>query len=350
MNSRRDLALKARSLTQLLANVRSICFLTHRNADPDAIASLLALKHVFERLNASLTLTIYLPEGMSRESKKLLSSLNYVLNTVNDLRHCDLMVVLDSSSYSQIGSYSEAIKTPYVLVDHHEVNELVKEAFVSFHYPEASSTSELVALIAYELGIELPPEIMTLLIAGILYDSRFLKLAKPTAFEALHYLTMKCYDCYVKALNVLSREEIPRSETIAILKGLSRTGLYSVGNYLLAISCVSAYEASVLKHLINAGADIAVVVSRKENSTNIYVRVAQDVIEVLKKPLAGELCKYVSNALGGSGGGHAGAAGALLPADIELENLINLLRKFFEELKLEFRVMEEGRWFERCSE
>jgi len=351
MNLREDLALKVKSLTQLLANVRNVCFLTHRDADPDAIASLLALKYVFEHLKADLTTAIYLPEGLSRESKKLLSSLNYVLTPVSYLKQCDIKVVTDSSSHSQLagaGSHDEVVKTPYVLVDHHEVNELVKEAVLSFHYPEASSTSELVALIAHELKVKLPSEVITLLIAGILYDSKVLRLAKPTAFEALHYLTSECYECYVKVLNILSGEKVPRSETIAILKGLARTGLYSVGDYLLAISCVSAYEASVLKHLINAGADVAVVISRKENSTNIYVRATQDIIEAVKKPLAGELCMYLSKALGGSGGGHAGAAGASLPANAKLEDILNLLKKFFEELKLEFRVMEEGRWFERC--
>lgn len=342
----------AHELIKAVETCKLVCIFTHRDADPDAVASAIALKNVLQSTHHNPSIQVILPEGLNKVANKLITNLN-MMHELNDLtltKQCDLYIFVDVSSKYQAVVADQIESARYIVIDHHESNELTDGALLSIHFRDASSTSELIALMMEYLNLILYNNLATLLISGILYDTKNLRLAKPTTFKALYYLTSSCPECLSRAYSLLTSTEVERSEVVAVLKGISRVGIYELGEDLLfAITCVGAYEASVLKTIINAGADVAVAVSKRPGETRVYVRASQKAINILKTPIASDLALHIAKSLGGSGGGHEGAAGAVVPSVVSAEEILKNVRQYFMKTNVKFEVLEEGRWIAKCS-
>ncbi len=327
------------------------CIVTHRNADPDALASALGIKEVLQSLSHEKNILILTPEGLEQASKRLLEALAPQVEVINDdLSECDATVIVDTSTPQQLNKLSSLLSKPYVVIDHHEVNDLAEKADVSIHRPSATSTSELVAELMMYLKVRPDPRVLTLLIAGILYDTRVLRLASPETFAVMAWLTGNGGD-YRQALNILTLREASRSEIIARLKGLSRTGLYRLNKEaVLAVTCIGAHESAVLKALIDAGADVAIAVAKRPNATRITIRVSQPLLKRFRgEPIASNLALCFAKELGGSGGGHAGAAGALINSRVSPKQILKTVARFFARKGYSMGILEEGRWMEECE-
>ncbi len=329
----------------------TVCVAMHRNADPDALASALGIKEILQSLSYEKNILILTSEGLEQASKKLLETLAPQVEVINDNpSECGAAVIVDTSTPQQLNKLSSLLSKPYVVVDHHEVNDLVKCADVSIHRPSAASTSELVTELMMYLKVRPDPRVLTFLIAGILYDTRILRLANPETFAVMAWLTENGGD-YRRALNTLTLREASRSEVIARLKGLSRTGLYRLNKEaILAVTCIGAHESAVLKVLIDAGADVAVAVAKRPNATRITIRVSQSFLKKFGgEPIASNLALHFSKELGGSGGGHAGAAGALINSSVSPKQIMKTIARFFARKGYSIGILEEGRWMEECE-
>ncbi|MEM2074762.1 MAG: DHH family phosphoesterase [Zestosphaera sp.] len=341
----------AHELVKAVRACTSICISTHKDADPDAVASAIALKHVIQSTHHNPSTYVILPEGLNKVASRLVMSLNMERELSSALTgQCDLHVFVDASSRYQVMSPGGEGLARYIVIDHHESNELTSDALLSIHFRDAASTSELLALMMECLNITPYNNLVTLLISGILYDTKNLRLAKPTSFKALYHLTSMCPECFNQAYSLLTGTEVVRSEVVAVLKGISRIGIYELNkDLLLAITCVGAYEASVLKTVINAGADVAIAISQRSGETRIYVRASQRAINTLKTPIAADIATQIAKSLGGSGGGHEGAAGVVVPSSVCAEGILENVRQYFTRAGMRFEVLEEGRWIEKCS-
>jgi len=329
----------------------TVCVAMHRNADPDALASALGVKEILRSLSHEKNVLLLTSEGLEQASKKLLEALAPQTEVINDNPSgCDAAVIVDTSTPQQLNKLSSLLSKPYVVVDHHEVNDLVRGADVGIHRASATSTSELVAELMMYLKVRPDPRILTLLIAGILYDTRVLRLASPETFAVMAWLTENGGD-YRQALNILTLRETGRSEVIARLKGLSRTGLYRLNKEaILAVTCIGAHESAVLKALIDAGADVAVAVAKRPNATRITIRVSRSFLKRLGgEPIASNLALHFAKELGGSGGGHAGAAGALISSHVSPRQILKTIARFFARRGYNIGILEEGRWMEECE-
>ena len=337
-------------LVSVFKNYTTICLSTHKDADPDAIASVLGVKFIAESLISDVRTGIILPEGLNRIAAKVVKSLGFEGEINTSVSSCSLVVYVDASSKSQVHMLDIASSLGYVVIDHHEINELSKDALLTIHFKDMSSTSELITLIMEILSLKPDKRLATLLITGILYDTKNLRLAKPSTFKALYYLTRLCSECVEEAYSIMTTTEVSKSERIAILKGISRAGLYELNkDFILAITCVGAYEASVLKTLIASGADVAIAISIRSDETRIYVRASNKIIDELKKPIASDMIKYMAEELRGSGGGHEGAAGLSLNYVVDVSKVLMLVKQFFTKLGMKINVLEEGRWVNKCS-
>jgi hypothetical protein len=94
------------------------------------------------------------------------------------------------------------------------------------------------------------------------------------------------------------------SEKIAKIKGMQRTQLVRIGKYLVGITNVSSFGASVASMLINLGFDIAIVSSKEKSEFKITTRATSDICFETGLHLG----KILNNVSEGSGGGHDGAA------------------------------------------
>lgn len=328
----------------------TVCIVTHRNADPDATASVLAIIDILKSINHGGTYRVLLPEGLDKTSKVMLESLslNMPLIDSSDIV-CDKYIIVDTASDSQLGSFwNEIKKKEFIIIDHHDINELVGSASLTFYNPERKSTSELALSIAKKLRARIQKNVLTALIVGILYDTKFFRLADDETFKCM-YMLMRDGGDYNKALKILTKKEVDYSEKVAKLKGISRAGIYSVGNYLLAITCIGAYESSVLKLLIDAGADVAIAIAiRRKEGARITIRASERIVKESKTPVAAELSKILGEKFYGSGGGHSQAAGAQLKV-YDSQEFLKIVKEYFTTKGLDFRVLYEGNWVRECE-
>ncbi len=339
---------KAR-ITDLIREAKgTLCIAVHRNADPDAVGAALGVAEIAQSLEKEARLIA--PEGLEKAAKELLKALGEEnpFSPPDTAKACDTWVIVDTASVSQLGPIADAVLgKEYAVIDHHARNFLYRGKGVVD--PGASSSSEIVALEMEASGVRPSKAPATMMLAGIIYDTRFFRLAKPTSFKAAAYLLEAGAD-YRLILSTLMRgkNSVPYSEKVARLKGVSRAGIYRAGDLLIAVTCIGAYEGSVLNALIDLGADIAVGISRRRDRTRVTIRSSKRAEEVLGGAPSADIASHIATALGGSGGGHAGAAGAEVRAE-PLE-VWGAIASYLASKGFRVKVLEEGRWKEECSD
>jgi nanoRNase/pAp phosphatase (c-di-AMP/oligoRNAs hydrolase) len=319
------------SLRSLLSESKNILILGHHNADPDAVCSMLAIKHIYKSLNPKGN-SVLVCDDVSRLSKQVIDKLSpgSIILPTSDEKH-DLVVILDTNSHFQLGESIEALLLSpgeTLVIDHHEANpDLGSLAEYSVVDTEASSTCEIVVKLYDEFDIEIDPEIANLLLTGMIFDTRRFFYAKRSALAAALKLVDAGADYERCVSSLLVRPD--RSERIARLKAAGRVEIHTIDNWVVVTSKVNAYEASACRALIDVGADVAIVggktpkseVRLSARSTRIFssktgVNLGTDVMEKLGK------------LIGGQGGGHANAAGAngVRKRDAALVRSVELIR------------------------
>ncbi|HIC99650.1 MAG TPA: DHH family phosphoesterase [Pyrodictiaceae archaeon] len=335
---------KAKKLLEVLDEAGTPIVVTaHRNADPDALASAIAMREAICKLGYDARLL--LPEGMSQPSKRLVREvLGVEPEEVEDdsPEESAAAIVVDTASLEQLGKLAEFIQNIdlLVVVDHHESNKLVEKACVAIHWPWAKATSEIVyMLVEKALEIELDKTTRTLLLAGIIYDTRHFVMATSTTLRVAADLMDAGAD-KDKALKALQSPSMEMPERIARLKAAQRMHIFRADNYIVTITRVGAYEASVARALLDLGADIAIVLAERGTETRVIGRLKRNIAEKLGISL-GTIMEELARQLGGGGGGHQQAAGATVKADYEktLEEIIQALKKLFREKGLQLEPL-----------
>lgn len=347
MGSRKSTA-RARIAELVRETKGTICIAVHRNADPDAVGAALGIYEIARSLEKNARLIM--PEGLEKATKELLIALGEEnpFSPPDNTDVCDTWFIVDTASISQLGPIAEAVLSKeYAVIDHHARNTLYRGNGIVD--PGAGSSSEIVALEMEAIGLKPSKTTATMMLAGIIYDTRFFRLAKPTSFRAAAYL-LECGAAYRMILSTLmrGRNSVPYPEKVARLKGVSRAGIYKAGDLLIAVTCIGAYEGSVLNALIDLGADIAIGISRRKDKTRVTIRSSKRVEEVIGGAPSADIASHIATALGGSGGGHAGAAGAEVRAE-PLE-IWGAIASYLASKGLRVKVLEEGRWKEECSD
>jgi len=305
-----------------LANITGsyVGIAVHRNADPDAIASAVTLSAFLEDLK--IRSYIFLPEGMNRAAKNLVQKLGlkpefYDLSLLKTMHnYLSLYIVLDTTNFVQLGDMAPYIaSSDYILIDHHEPGELAAKASYALVL-KTSSTSELIYLILRE-GWYIPSKYATMLLTGIMYDSRRYLHVDPLIFRIVDELVNLWGANYYLALNALAID-MDISERIARLKGSKRSTLLRRDELLVAVTKVGAFEASVANALIELGVDAAFVISEEKcGVVRIVARATRRFIEKTGLKLGGGLLKIVAEMLKGSGGGHETAGVVICKGNAE---------------------------------
>lgn len=335
-------------VAELVRRVRGIlCIAVHKNADPDAVGAALGVAEIAKFFGKEAHLIA--PEGLEKASKEVLRAVGEgdLFSPPDEAGVCDEWVIVDTASISQLGELAGVVLgKEYAVIDHHARNSLYRGRGIVD--PEAGSTSEIVALGMEALGLRPSKATATVMLSGIVYDTRLFRLAKSTSFKAAAYLLESGAD-YRLILNTLmrGRNSAPYPEKVARLKGVSRAGVYKAGDLLVVVTCIGAYEGSVLNALIDLGADIAVGMGRRKDTTRVTIRTSKTAEELLGGAPSADIASHIAVALGGSGGGHPGAAGAEVRAG-PLE-VWGAIASYLASKGLRVKVLEEGRWREECK-
>ncbi len=340
------------SFRSRIAQTRRALVLAHSNADPDAIASIAAIKHIAEKINPIIDVKIAIPEGISTESRRIVSSLNLQVDIVRrdipkDIeQYLELCIVVDTASLEQLKTLSHIVTRckQSIVIDHHSSRALSLPNALEIVIP-ASSSSEIVFSIAIGLGIDLPKNILDALLAGVIYDTRRFSRGDKYTFAAVAYM-LSLGASLENALS-LTRTPQPPHQRIAVIKCVLRHRgfrLQRSGNDVyLAISEVGAYESNCASALIALGYDIAIVLTEDDllKAVRAVYRAKEDVLEKLGIDVYRDIVSIAVEKFGGSGGGHRAAGAAIVRSrdvDEVARTIIEGLGKAFENV---FELAEE---------
>jgi phosphoesterase RecJ-like protein len=292
--------------------------LCHHNADPDAIGAAFAFKGLLKRLRPNLETEIAAASGVSRLSKAMMAALPMELADNPRIEAADLIVLLDTNTVQQLDEWSERIKPdrPMVVVDHHASHpETERRATLSVTDETASSTCEIVHRLFKEAELEPTADEAKALFLGIAFDTRHFIIATSDTLKVVADLVAAGVNAQA-TLPLLSLP-IEHSERVARLKAANRMNLQRIGCWLIALSRVSAYQASACRALIALGAHVAVVAGQKHDKIQVSFRASREFYEETGVHLGRDLAKPLGEFLGGMGGGHSVSAGANGAGDVE---------------------------------
>ncbi len=294
--------------------------LCHHNADPDAICSAYAFAGLLSRSRPKMQIEIGAAQGISRLSKHLLQVLPIEVTTHPKVEEAQAIVLLDTNTIQQLGTLAEKVKNsevPIVVVDHHAPHpETEQMAKVCVTNEDSSSTCEIVYDFFKQAEAKPNETEAKALFLGIAFDTRHFVLASSATFKNVADLI----DSGVNARETLSLLSLPMdfSERVARLKASRRTRFFKIGNWIVALSHVSAYQASAARAMIELGAHVAAVAGERNQTIEISLRSSLDFFRQTKVHLGKDIAKPLGEYLHGMGGGHATAAGVNGVGDTEI--------------------------------
>jgi len=293
------------------AHASFILLLCHHNADPDAICSAYAFQGLLAKVRPNVTAEIGAGQGISRLSKHILKHIHITVNLQPNVEKADAIVLLDTNTTQQLGQLSERVtktKAPIIVIDHHAAHpETERIAKLCITDEEASSTCEIVYNFYRQVNTKPGLNEAKALFLGITFDTRHFVLAKTSTFKTISELS----DIGVNPQEELSSLALPMdfSERVARMKACRRAKLIKVENWIIALSHVSAYQASAARALVDLGAHMAAVAGQKNEKIEISLRCNRDFNQVTGIHLGRDIAKPLGEYLQGMGGGHATAAG-----------------------------------------
>ncbi|MEM3550437.1 MAG: DHH family phosphoesterase [Candidatus Bathyarchaeia archaeon] len=311
-------------------NAKHIVLLCHHNADPDAICSAYAFSNLIKRYKPEVKVEIGVSQGVSRLSKHVLKHLPINVENKPGIDYADVIILLDTNTIQQLGSLAEKVKSskaPVIVIDHHAAHpETEKMAKVCITDESASSTCEIVYNFYKETKMQIEKVEAKALFLGIAFDTRHFVLATSATLKTIAELI----DTGLNAQETLALLSIPMdySERVARLKACKRAKLFRVGEWIVALSHVSAYQASAARAIIDLGAHFAVVAGQRNESLEISLRCAREFHEKTGIHLGRDIAKPLGEYLKGMGGGHSTSAGVNGFGDIEvgLKRCFRILR------------------------
>ncbi len=287
---------------------KKILILCHQNADPDALCSAYAIKNLIANLFPEIE-SLISADNLNKISSSILNDLQIHIAKDTKLEIFDAFIAVDTNNVEQLGCYRSVpiFSKPIMFIDHHTPHISTTQITPYVIIDEtSSSTAEIVYKLFKEAGIKPSPDTAMALLLGMTYDSKHFLLASDSTFKAATDLidAGADYPAVVERLRI----PMPRSERIARLKAMNRMQIHDVRNWIIAVSNVSAYEASACRALIEAGADIAIVGAKRKNEIRISTRATQNFHKKTGVNL-GKLMEELGTIVKGVGGGHSTAAG-----------------------------------------
>ncbi len=318
-------------LVQFLKN-KTPLITTHNLVDNDALASTQAFKFLLNQIwpNKKVYLTY---SKITKSTKSFITKFLQKYPNIDlfgdnefDISQIDVIIVLDSNNFDQIiiNGVDDITKLeiPFIFIDHH-MNLNPNNSTLNLIDDTRYSTSEIIFEFYKHLSLKLSSQTKILLISGILTDTGFFKYSNNNSIKLIsRLLTPKIEFQEIKKLLEL---DIDISEKIAEIKGLQRVKLIRVKDWLIGITQVSNYRASVASTLLNVGFDVSIVYSRDNTGTKITSRAKNEVCQNTRLHLG----KILNDLYRGSGGGHNGAASAHIKdeTDVNLDELINEIKQ-----------------------
>ena len=306
--------------------------ITHHLVDIDALATTQAFKFFLNQLWPSKKVFLTYSK-FTKSTKRFISKFNQKYPKIDlygdkecDLSKIDVIIILDTNNYDQVIINGvddlKKLEIPVIFIDHH-FNLNPSSSTLNLIDDTCHSTSEIIHEFYDLYSSELSPPCIFLLIAGILTDTGFFKYSDNNSIKLISKLLSPKIE--FQEVKKLLEFEKDISEKIAEIKGLQRVKLIRVEDWLIGITQVSNFRASVASTLLNVGFDVAIVYSRDKTSIKITTRAKNNICQKTRLHLG----KILNGLHQGTGGGHNGAASVHIKdeTDVILDDLINKIKQ-----------------------
>jgi len=297
-----------------------VVLLCHHNADPDAICSAYAFQNLLKQLMPKIEIEIGAAYGVSRLSKHLLQYIPIGVRDQPRIEEADAIVLLDTNTIQQLDNLAEKVKTaksPIIVIDHHATHpETEQLATLCITNEDASSTCEIVYNFYKQANMKPNQTEAKALFLGIAFDTRHFILANSSTLKNIAELI----DSGLNVQETLPLLSLPMdlSERVARLKASRRVKLFKINEWIIALSHVSAYQASAARALVDLGADVAAVAGQKNEKLEVSLRGTREFHKQTGTHLGKDIAKPLGEYIHGMGGGHATADGANGAEDTEV--------------------------------
>ena len=308
-----------------------VLLLCHQNADLDALCSAYAFQGLLKHLAPITVVEIGAGEGISKLSKHILSHLPITVSEKPKVENAEVLVLIDTNTIQQLGELAETVaksSAPIIVIDHHAPHpDTLEKARLSITNENSPSTCEMIYQLFKQVNIQPTENEAKAMFLGIAFDTRHFVLADSSTLKTIAELC----DFGVNPQETLELLSLPMdsSERLARIKACRRAKLVKMGNWIIAFSHVSAFQASAARALVDLGAHAAAVAGQREDNVEVSFRCTREFIKETGTHLGKDIAKPLGDLLqNGMGGGHAGAAGANGVGDTEtaLKHCLSLFK------------------------
>lgn len=236
--------------------------------------------------------------------------------TREDLRQFDVLIVLDTSAWAQLGHVEEVIRSfdgPKLVIDHHvSGDELGAEVFRDSH---AEAAGRLVAEAAECLGVAITAEMATMLFAAVATDTGWFRFASATS-ETYRWVA-QLIDAGAKPDEIYAelyeKETLPRLQLIGRVMARARTDL----DGRLIYTWIEQTDFEATGALPTDSEDVINMTLAVGGTQGAVILVEQPdgAFKVSFRSRCQMNCAEVAEQFGG--GGHKAAAGAMVQGDLE---------------------------------
>lgn len=300
------------AIKERLDKANNIVIASHVRPDGDAIGSLLGLGLALK--NAGKTVQMVLVDGVA--SFKYLEGSEQVVREPKE--GFDTFITVDCADFKRVGKVFENFGPPDVNIDHHKTNE----NFGKLNLIEADEVATAAILANYlpKWGYEITKPIAAALLTGIVTDTLGFRTSNtnPSALR----LSAQLMETGVDLSNLYMRSLVQKSFPAAKYWGAGLSGLEQKNGIVWATLTLAdrkkaGYGGNDDADLINIISAIdgnkvgMIFVEQSDNHVKISWRALDDGVDVSK------VAKHFE------GGGHAAAAGADIPGELnEVKNLV----------------------------
>ncbi|NHJ04947.1 MAG: hypothetical protein EAX90_08995 [Candidatus Heimdallarchaeota archaeon] len=295
----------------------SIAIIGHTSADPDSIASAYGVEFIMRNFHPKARIDV-LVDGISDPTKELITYYNSEFSSEANNNY-DLIIIVDVNVPNQLGVFKDFVlsfnKNDIVIIDHHAISDLATD-YSNFVFidDERTSASEIICELIFELKLKPSVQLLTILLSGIIYDSRrFYSMNKNLLkiLEKIFDFNVN-YDLAVK----LVQRDYENSERIARLKCASRLQIQKIHGWQIAWSRIGSHEGSCARSILDLGADVAIIYSKRKKETRLNVRASHAFYLETQVHFGRDIMSILGKEYNGDGGGHSTAAALNIPSEI----------------------------------
>ncbi|HEX7259422.1 MAG TPA: DHH family phosphoesterase [Candidatus Saccharimonadia bacterium] len=298
------------ALDALVTEATTILILQPEKPDTDSLTASLALEQIFGDMGKEVIM--YSQDAVPRYLAYFEGA-----DRVHDIfpDHFDVSIIVDTGGAQQLARTLEKyqgriIKKPIAIIDHHPNREPMPFPTMDVIDPHATSTAEVLVTIAKQLGWTINKEAASLMVPGILADTRNLSIATVGSGTFRTVADLIDLGANMYEIHEAYRASDRLTPELVNLKGrlLSRMELHSNGKIALVV--VTPEE---LKHYAEMHDPADLVIYDMQNTLGVAVAVVMrhyggqnNKIKISTRasmPVAAKACKAFG------GGGHDRAAG-----------------------------------------